>query len=248
MLNIIFTKDRPLQLTAHLESLMHNQRGLSEVVVSVHTMTPEYYDLRNLFQWVKWEQRPTGFDNTIRTRLTSTTHKTVQFSVDDSVWTNPWIPQKCEAALDNPAVDMVTLRSGRTADGRACWKAGSAGEIHRDYPFDISSSIHRVDDIRRAFSLSHLFEVPNDIEAQIVGQIHKDRRTRTIASTGIGCLITQDVNKVQHKHNPDGNGITSNLTAEHCIDLYRQGKRIDWLSMQGAEGILVGDRYWKLLE
>ena len=243
MLSIVFSKDRPLQLDAYLKSFRHNCLGDVEPVVVLKEWTPEYEQVRDENPRVHWLKEMT-FDETFRRLIKKPPFGDfiLQINVDDCVWTNPWCPAVCEDMMKQFSdIDMIDLRHGYV-DHSQRWITGFTGDVHRDYPFNISGAIHRMSDIRTMLESKNPFEVPNDIECR--GVLEFGPRRNLAAITSKGCNIAQDVNVVQDKYR---NGCNGNKSVEDCLRWYREGKRIDWKSVQGREGILVGEEGWKLI-
>ena len=241
ILNLVFSKDRPLQLHAHLESFFHNAVGKWQTVVLAHSMTPEYRQIKSEFgNRVRWADQQDSFSCCLHLLINSWQDKLVLFAVDDSVYTGPVCQMVAENALRKHVAGMVELRQGYWL-GSPAWLCGNTGDRTRDYPFNVTSAIHWKADVIQILR-KYPIEIPNDVEAAGYSYfINKQRRV--VACYPTGRVVTQDVNRVQGKFT---NTFASNtLTAEHCLELWRQGHRLDWQSMQGVDALYVGATYWK---
>ena len=224
MLNIVFSKDRELQLTAYLESLRYCYRG------SLHTyvITPnEYPGIQKEFPFVKIvrEGENKSLVDCIKEIWLQDDSREVLFGCDDTVFTRPFT---CTHVHSRP-IFAFSLRLPPPGDS-STWIANDHDKwSHYGYPFEVVGAIYRKPLITPFIFSPQMNDesiiTPNDIE--LSGVFFFAGYHRLMMSTGAR-LITHQVNRVQEKH-PNA-FIECGSDPESCQEAYDEGKRIDWRS------------------
>lgn len=247
---LCFSKDRPLQLTAYIESLLHYS-GLSEDVLSViYRESGAYEQLRCEYPGCRWiaERGPDGFDAALRNAAAEFSDRdSILFGCDDVVFLRHFCPREMVSILEvNPTEGFSLRRGGQpplTEDGRL-----RCGEI--PYPFELMASAFRGSLVRAVVnSQDGGFRIPNDLESVGLGYARKNRLLQRMwLYDGMAVAVAQDVNRVQDIYPNQVRG-----TGEHAPELlvakYLAGYRLDWRSMGNvnATGPFIGGRCWRLL-
>ncbi len=256
---VVFSKDRPLQLLGYLESLEFNLlvTPLKPMAINVTVVaprpTPEYSQImaRDFprFETDWWfEDAYGGFNESVRS-LISILHPRsyLLFGVDDCVWINPVNVSQVCLALDASSRLFGTALRLKPIDGKQVWWCNDYPiEAHHGYVFDVVDIVYRTRDIQIWMDEDREpWDIPNDVE--IAGLHYFRRVNRMLSSTGKAHVVHQEINRVQDKYE---NGVASNYwTAEVCLEHFRNGKRLDWMRMQGIDPAhpAVGERYMRVI-
>lgn len=242
LLNIVFSKDRPLQLHGYLTSLRLNGLGDLSVIALVDRMTPEYQEVSRECPWVQFVAEVGGFGGSLRKLISETHYDYMFFGVDDGVWVNKFDADWCVQQLATyPTIFGVSLRLG----GPHIWRSHDYPvESHHGYVFEVVSMVYRMDTVREVMGLPVTFDVPNDVE--VTGLRHFCTSSHVLRSTGAQCVVCQEVNRVQDKF---PNYVSSGYwTADQCLEEFRAGKRLAWCHLQGRqwEDPFIGEKYFKV--
>lgn len=119
---LVFSKDRPLQLHAFLESLIfYTQIPQADITVLVKETPPIVYDItRKAFPDVNWWAE-TEFRIDLR-KIVDGAREHILFGCDDVVWLDYWQPEKCmEMFAAHPEVIGVGLRLGMNVMDAGKW-------------------------------------------------------------------------------------------------------------------------------
>lgn len=262
MLSVIcFSKDRPLQLQAYLQSLLHYSGvpASAITVLYVDSLEIRYDTLVAQYQAITW-RRETSFIEDLR-EIVSNSESYILFGCDDVFFTDHF---DVNVALNHLArcddLFGFSLRLGLNlhslpdlnSDGDVLtwdWTAVAPG--HWSYPWDVSASIYR-----RSFVADYLASTPqatnpNRFEAICVKKLEASRdvlQNRLACLTTSKCL-TLTVNRVQDEfpNKFDGSAPTDLKT---LYDAFLAGRELDWPSFaRVANGsIHVDSAYFKLCD
>lgn len=264
MNHLVFSKDRPMQLTAYLDSFGHNAYERS---INSMTLVPEHFEEKygNNFDW-KFTQpfvEANGFDRSLELMIdngfVSRDHKYILFGCDDVVFVDELHLDTAQEFLDEhndvlgfsfrlgtntkPKIPGMTVANNIVAWD---WRHKPS---HWGYPFELMATIYRTEDFIRIFSeRKHAFKTPNCLES--FGNhwmfANPNFRRHMACFRGISRAYAQDVNRVQDVFQNRIQG-TDGHTAEKLIERYNTGNRIDWMSMQGIsyDEPFLGHKFWK---
>lgn len=251
---LCFTKDRPLQCTAYLESLIHYSSLAPEAVTVIYCASDIYDNLRSAFHQSAWigETGPGSFDDALR-RFSAELNDddVVLFGCDDVMFLRSFCPADIQKIVCAHATEGFTLRG----DGRGLTLADGtrfrSGRI--DYPFEVMASAYSgvlIKAVVNSRPSDFLFRLPNDVEAWGVGYAENHTLLQRMWRYDGGAIaVGQDVNRVQDAY-PD-NVIRGGQehSPQRLLALYQAGYRLDWKTPGDADefDIFVGTRYWKLL-
>jgi len=259
---IVFSKDRPLQLHAYLESMLHYAE---ELPIGITVVTTEIYSLVSDFFSVDWVLDG-DFDGTIRELLSDVTESHILFGCDDVIFFRSWSFEWAKRQLGASDVLGATLRLGLNVEGSSSiWRHGNA-RVNTDsvtwqwkekgltehwcYPFEIMGTIYRKEDalavLKESTDIKGTFKYPGDIETY--GYTAKFGRSR-LAMPFLSCCAAQDVNQVQ--------GFTGAVYAigpefevTYLREQYNHGRRLDWRasSQLRPHGPFLSSNGWRLSE
>jgi len=245
---IVFSKDRPLQLHAYLESMSHYA---SEKPDRISVLTSEVYtETEKAFPDVQWHIDGLDFDKSLRHLIVESNEPYLLFGCDDVVFFRPWSFLWAKKILDeSPDILGVSLRLGSNTRGSgSIWRLGD-GKAHRDhitwrwtgkglsehwcYPFEVMGTIYRRESVMQVLhhAGNRKFRYPGDLE--IFG-VSTDFNRSFLAMDRLSCCAAHDVNRVQsfvgelYSASPEFD--SSRLRNE-----YQKGKRLNWLSNKGIE-------------
>lgn len=241
---IVFSKNRPMQLRAHLESM----RFYTGFVDPIYVITPTYElyeDIANDFQNVKWieEQRHGGFHLSLTTLVNSLNDEDIiLFSVDDAIYTNYFNLYNGVVLNKLPSVIGLSLRMGiNTVPYSDSWNVSGNRAFsiydwrgkpsHLGYPTDVSLSMYKVGVIKEIFSLiKRPMNIPNDLEAFSVTAVINNLANKYpyyMMNNGLSIAACADLNRTQAIYCNKTQG-GEEFTAENMLEMYKQGKRINW--------------------
>lgn len=181
-INLIFSKDRCIQLDALLQTMKKYlpAQYLRETYVLYRCTFTSYETLIKKYQWIKWIKE-TNFEQDFRNLLFRHLNSTILFLTDDSIFFKHCDLEKCLRNLEKcPNVIGFSLRLGENTtysymlDQLSLISVDFLDDdiIEYDpfkstcdfaYIYDLSSSIYRVRDIHQKLSNSK-FKSPNYLE------------------------------------------------------------------------------------
>lgn len=258
---IVFSKDRPMQLHAYLESLLQftNVKPVDITVLYYHNPQIDYSLVRKLFPTVNWV-RETNFHLDLSNAIDGA-EKYIMFGCDDVVFTSAFnldlaeeIMQKDEAIFGfsfRLGTNIRPLPNNLSTDKRIIkWDWGESSELHYNYPWELDCTLYRKVDVLDILHC-HGIEVksPNYLE----GDIAQDSR-KYIEKQKMACFnekskaIVITVNRVQDTH---CNSIddTKNTDIHTLSTLYNKTNmrlNIKRISRIGNKHIHVGAKYFIL--
>lgn len=241
---IAFSKDRPMQLQATLESFKFCT-NVNYEYDSLKTIIPketsEYlsvtYEAEH-FDTVE-EVDYNSFDETLRTSLRGIGGDYVLFLCDDCLYTRF---VSFEPALDylrkNQDVLGFSLRLGTninyrppnvSTDSRFYKWGWTNASGHWGYPFEVMSTLYRGALVKEFLDQDKtILRNPNDFEARCSTYCSQTRKQPFMACFNTpSYVVAADINRVQDYYPNKFNGGPEH-SAENLLKLYREGKRFDW--------------------
>jgi hypothetical protein len=242
---VIFSKGRPLQLKACIDSLSY-YCDLSKHTVSIVSPDAKYdSELASKCETLLyWSDKEEGFDKTIRFLIDDALddRQNLCFIVDDFVWSKPFSLSITDDYLKNN-IDVFgfSLRIGfNTNFYNQAWNISKDPRFfkfewhnkpsHWGYPFDVSCSAYRISDIKKIFAGNkNNIRLPNDLETVGVSAMlngfgnYKFNTTMNTSSYG-SCV---DINRTQDLYQNRIQG-GPEYSVENLKKLYDEGYRIKW--------------------
>jgi hypothetical protein len=250
---IIFSKDRPMQLLALLESLKHYSVQQVHPYVIYNTKNQEYNQAyqelftnhENLFSETLNDNN-LGFKNTLIKLLNNLKSGQITFFVDDIIIKRPidWHELlKFDTSQIVPSLRMATnLSRCYTANDNQIlpplikinqfnfwyW---SEGEHDWNYPISLDGNIFsRTEFIAMITDLD--FKAPNTLELRL-----RKYRNKFLNRLGLCYAASPIVNNPINKVQSEINNLYGNIHQDDLLNLWNQGKRIDFLAYDGFVNI-----------
>ena len=258
---IVFSKGRPLQMHAYLESLLRFSDAKQEMVTVLYCETDKirYEKLMQSFPQVKWIKER-KFETDLK-QIIADAGEYIMFGCDDVVFTGKFSLKKaCEYLHDNALVFGYSMRLGEnikpvpenlSSDETVLeWKWNCSCQ-HYNYPWELDCTLYRREDVvRMTMEEENAIKNPNYYEAMITPDNRETRITRPNMASNkqSGCAIVITVNRVQETHQ---NGFDdSMLTDIYSLDrLYNdEGNTLDIEKIASMDNrmIHVGAEYFIL--
>lgn len=211
---IVFSKGRPMQLHAYLESLLRfSDAGQEDItVLCCETEGIRYDRVRNQFPKVNWVTE-SRFEDDLK-RLISQADRYIMFGCDDVVFTGNFSLRRAAGYLEqSPDVFGFSLRLGRNIepyppkavcqDGIMKWNWEESHEQHYNYPWELDCTVYRKDDVVELISMEDkAIRNPNYFEAVV----DAGNRSARIRRKFLACnekrsrAIVITVNRVQESY------------------------------------------------
>lgn len=222
---IVFSKGRPMQMHAYLESLLKFSDAGQEMVTVLYCETKQirYEKLMHRFPQVKWVKE-SKFETDIK-QVVSNAGEYIMFGCDDVVFTRRFSIEKASAYLrEHEQVFGYSVRLGEnirpmpqnlSSDDKVFeWKWDCA-EQHYNYPWELDCTLYRREDVvQLTMEERGGIKNPNYYEAMITPDNRKERIMRPNMAAGkLGCAVVITVNRVQETHQ---NGFDDSM----CTDIY----------------------------
>lgn len=256
---IVFSKDRPMQLHAYLESLIRASGCRQEqIYVLYREVMPICYDkVKSFFPYVNW----TVEDNFIHQLwdIVSKADEYIMFGCDDVVFTDYFSLQKAELLIEGREdIFGFSFRLGKNIrpipkciekkEDMFIWD-WPENTWHYGYPWELDCTLYRKTDVIDIINKAGDVQSPNYLES-IPEDAPQDyvKRNKMAAYYGGGKAIVITVNRVQdtHLNEIDGSGQTDILS---LYIKYRYEERyldIDKLWNCKTDKIHVGSEYFYL--
>lgn len=248
IIGIVFSKDRPLQLYALLESYFRHcedpktlyilYRASNDAFANAYTQVKQYFD-SNLIEFVE-EQH---FTKNFQSLLESTEEKYVFHLVDDNIFTSPFSFTDF-LAIENRDTCLFSLRLGDhitysytrqsnqslpefSREGQfLTWKLATS-KSDWDYPFSVDGNIYIKSEI---LALSKLieFKAPNSFEGKMTVFEILLRKRRGICYPH-SKLINVCLNRVQD----EAKNIAGEYSPEELLGYWNNGKKLDITKFEG---------------
>ncbi len=258
---IVFSKGRPMQLHAYLESLFLFSDATRDMVTVLYCEAESirYEKLMQSFGQVKWVKE-SKFENDLKEIITGA-GEYIMFGCDDVVFTHKFSLEKASDYLrDNEQVFGYSMRLGENIkpvpenlssdDAVLEWKWDCPYQ-HYNYPWELDCTLYRRGDVvRMTMEEETAIKNPNYYEAMITPDNRKERiiRPNMASNKQSGCAVVITVNRVQETHQ---NGFDdSMLTDIYSLDrLYNdEGNTLDIERIASMDNsmIHVGAEYFIL--
>lgn len=259
---IVFSKGRPMQMHAYLESLLKfsdaGQEWIS--VLYCETKNIRYEKLMKSFPGVNWIKER-KFEEDLKETIKKAGDY-IMFGCDDVVFTGKFSIKKAADYLEqNPQVFGFSMRLGENI--RPCpqnlskdetvleWKWDDCKEQHYNYPWELDCTLYRKEDVlRMTMEEETPIKNPNYYEAMINPDNRGGRipRKHMASNKKSGKAVVITVNRVQDTHQ---NGFDdSMLTDIYSLDrLYNDEDNtldIEKISGMDNDKIHVGAEYFIL--
>lgn len=225
---IVFSKGRPMQMHAYLESLFKFSDAGQDMVTVLYCETEHirYEKLMQQFPQVKWVKE-SKFEADLK-KIISDAGEYIMFGCDDVVFTNYFSLEKaCAYLAANAQVFGYSMRLGENIkpvpenlsrdDTVLEWKWDCSCQ-HYNYPWELDCTLYRKEDVvRMTMEEESAVKNPNYYEAMITADNKRARIVRpNMASNKSGCAVVITVNRVQETHQ---NGFdNSMLTDIYSLD------------------------------
>lgn len=259
---IVFSKDRPMQLHAYLESLLHFS-DITEENISVlwkKTDGIDYSKVINSFQRTKWIQENNFHHDLMQTIQDANDY--ILFGCDDVVFNNSFITQNTIKILENDNnIFAFSLRLGSniiplpdkiiSQSNFLKWNWKETQAPHYNYPWELDCTIYRKSDILSMLNnYADTIKSPNYLES-----IFAEEPAKYISKLDLACFngknhaIVITVNRVQDTHcNPIDDTEDTDIQTLNTIYNHDNNK-LDILTISELENhyIHVGSEYFILL-
>lgn len=244
---ILFSKNRPMQLRALLESMFHFVDGsIINSIRVIFTFDPGY---ENGYAKVSSEFPAVIFvkENDFKGQTISILEQSIDhvcFLVDDIIFFRPVAGDVTPKSTDvcfslrlgknckysHPANSWYSLPSLHEEGNSITWD-WAKGEYDFGYPFSLDGHIFRRDDILQSCG-SSIFRSPNSLENSLVywnPHMEKFKLMRMRAFHN-SCLVGIPVNRVNNEV-PNRFGLEFSITEPELQSIFDEGKRIAWEEM-----------------
>lgn len=256
---IVFSKDRPMQLHAYLESLIRasgcQQR---QIYVLYREVSPICYDkVKTYFPDVHWVPED-DFDSQLR-KVAAEADEHIMFGCDDVVFINEFDLQMMERYLDEHedilafslrlGQNIKPLPKGLQRDGAIFSWSWEDNTSHYGYPWELDCTLYRKSDVLGMLQKLEKVQSPNYLEAipeENPREYIAVKRMAAYYERSSAIVIT--VNRVQdtHPNGVDDSGATDVLSLfiqYHYEDRYLD---IDRLWKCKSDKVHVGNEYFIL--
>lgn len=271
---IVFSKDRPLQLQAYLDSLLYYTNINRDCVFVLYKNEGNHYEiLKEKYNGVNFfDEKHIDYtvwkEHTFNEVLKSTffydincDEDAILFGCDDCVFIDHVNLDSAEKFLnENTDVLCVSLRLGLNirdiAPPVVCedirfykWYWPNS-HSHWGYPFELMGTIYRASFVKEILNADHKpFRCPNDLESFGVMYAMKNCRYPFMSMFNHNnLLVAMDVNRCQDyfQNKYDGG---SEHTIKHLKKLFKEGKVIDWINLNqiSPPNVFVGRKYWRII-
>lgn len=268
--NVVFSKGRPMQLEAYLESLFDLTNFEQDDVIVLINGIENYKPLLNKYSNIKWvsevEGNPIPFQQALDDILDfHLGEENVLFTTDDAVCVRPFTKEGIVKGLRIPDVIGMSLRLGpnirlgpksiKTNSTHRIWK-WTESHHHWGYPFDLTSGAY---DTRFVSQLvkwikaqNQPIRTPNFFEDWGFRYCVKNIYTvshNMVSFNSDSVIVAQDINRVQDDYK-NKHGGSPQEDSEVLLGLYNKGYRIDWTNLRDVSPVdpFVGRSYFKLKE
>ncbi|MFA5758099.1 MAG: hypothetical protein WC942_01790 [Clostridia bacterium] len=265
---IVFSKDRPMQLQAYLDSLFWYTDITPEDTYVIVDQLKWYTYLQNQdVNFVCEAYFDSSFIHTLMHAVESCdTSRPILFGCDDVVFTNfVNITSLYSCIEDDDTVAGLSLRLGRNIYPRPenhqftrltpflqKWHYKNyLGCRHWGWPFELMASVYPRELVYKIIeSEPDKIRNPNYLEG--VGVEYMARQNTTQSQLAClcfdSCVVGMDVNRVQDTHPNRTNG-TEQQDVDYLKTQFSLGKRLNWKKLFGVRtnDVFVGDRYWELI-
>ena len=236
---IVFSKDRPMQLHAYLESMLVfsdiEENHIS--IIYVESENISYEKVKNKFSYAKWIKQSDFYLDTLS--CIQIAEAEVMFGCDDVVFTGPFSIKIAEEILRNEAsIWGFSMRLGRNIEpfpsqaisskDLCIWEWTTAENPHFAYPWELDCTVYRKEDVIKIMTQisADLLRNPNDLEAIPANNAHWMITKKRMCSYVHSKAIVITVNRVQDEY-PNVYDDTKKTDVQTLADLYSKGKTLD---------------------
>ena len=246
---IVFSKDRPLQLQAYLESLLYYSGIQENSIYVLHKATDIcYQDLIDKYSGVNWIAEKDFYSDLIAT--INQVSDFILWGCDDVLFKSFFHPEICAKSLDEDSeIFGFSLRNGKNI--QPCPQLSNRGEYllcdwtdtpegYWSYPWEVSASVYRKKDVLDFIKLSNNISNPNYLEGELAQYfaIHKDDKKKYLACFEMSKAITLTINRVQETH-PNWFDDTNNTDINSLYQYFLQGYKLNWTKLEDCNNSLV---------
>lgn len=260
---IIFSKERPLQLFAYIESLLHYSGLPEQSIYVLYRDVPQtpYNALQQAFPQVHWIAEQDFYRDLMA--IIAACDDYILWGCDDVFFKSPFDPQVCIQALtQHEQLLAFSLRLGRNIqptqqlqaqEGYWIWDWTTSPLVNTDwtYPWEVSASIYRKGDVAQVLSLTDNLKNPNLLEGLLATyyfETHGRSWRKQLACFEISKSITLQINQVQDVYTQNEFDRSQSTTIEQLYQYFLEGKRLDWQSFENCLNpkIHVDSQYFRL--
>lgn len=213
---IVFSKGRPMQMHAYLESLLKFSDAKQEMITVLYCETPNirYDKLIASFPHVKWIKEH-HFEADLKTIL-SNASKYIMFGCDDVVFTSHFCIEKATNYLKtNEHVFGFSMRLGEnikpvpqnlSSDDTVLEWEWNCPYQHYNYPWELDCTLYRREDVLFLTEQADTaIKNPNYYESIITADNKNTKiaRKHMASNREKGCAVVITVNRVQDTHQND---------------------------------------------
>ena len=211
---IVFSKGRPMQLHAYLESMLKfSDVKQEDITVLCCEMQGIRYDkVMAKFSQVNW-QTEKKFEEDLK-KAVSNAGRYIMFGCDDVVFTSDFNLKTASQYLEqNEQVFGFSIRLGQNIvpfpqnavykNGIMEWDWEKSNEQHYNYPWELDCTVYRKEDVVRLIDEEEkIIKNPNYLEAIINDDNRNEKITRKhmASNQNRGCAIVITVNRVQDSY------------------------------------------------
>lgn len=258
---IVFSKDRPMQLHAYLESLLSFSDAHAKDVTILFRQNPDidYRRVITSFPNVNWvKEKDFHFD---LVSAINAADDYIMFGCDDVVFTGSFSLDRAKSVLSgNEDIFGFSFRLGNNIQPQPKnisdfkeyrkWRWLGAAEPHYNYPWELDCTLYRKSDIQQ---MLHAYEAnirsPNYFEGDFAVDATKYINRPNLAclnQISKGVVITVNVVQDTHQNSFDNNKRTDIYTLDNLYNKKNNKLDIKAISEVGNQAIHVGSEYFLL--
>jgi hypothetical protein len=262
MLSVIcFSKDRPLQLEAYLQSLIWYSGIPASLINVIYVESPEisYDRLRQRYPEVNWRREVSFYTDLLD--IIRTSHDHVLLGCDDVFFTDHFdVNIALERLTNDPTLFGFSLRLGLNLhslpdvsqrSGVLDWDWTQATNGHWSYPWDVSASVYRRVDVEHYLITTPRATNPNRFESIRAKALEtsRDGVAPRLASFIRSKCLTLTVNRVQDEF-PNEFDDSRETDIQSLYRAHLSGRQLDWPSFDGTHNkvIHVDASYFRLCD
>jgi hypothetical protein len=256
---ITFSKDRPLQIQAYLESLLYFSEIDQSRITVLYKETPEinYNKIIKQFSQVCWIKEEFFYTDLLK--IINQSCEFIMFGCDDVVFKDHIdFPNAINILKSNDQIFGFSTRLGenilplpsflRKFNKHLEWDWQNADTNHWNYPWELDATIYRKSDILNIVSMLNprIITNPNFLEGEVA--IHPEYiNKKLLASFSKSKCIVLTINRVQDDFLNEFDNTFSSDT-QTLYKLYMHGTKIDFITISKKENdhIHVGTEFFKL--
>jgi hypothetical protein len=257
---IVFSKDRPLQLQAYLESLIYFSKQTDLDITVLYKPNPEisYTALTNQFADIKWIEE-SSFYGDLMTHINKAS-EFLMFGCDDVIFKDFFtFFDALNVLANNTDIFGFSLRLGENIlylpqnvqkfDSHLEWSWMDTDATNWNYPWELDCTIYRKQDVLEVISKLNPDRVknPNYLESDVANDLKTFVTKPELACFKKGKCIVLTVNRVQDDF-VNGFDETLDTDVQSLNELYKRGIKIDFIqiSKKKSNKIHVGVEYFLL--